>query len=691
MGEQAIKKHLKAHLGQGFCPSRRSVSMLSKGHGVVNYGSINFTYKGKQQEEFIEWSEKRLDDEIERHLQRHLQSKLVKPADVLHVTVVAGGDHGDTAFQFGASVSAELRGGEIIYFEVSVCELICRKDTGSLIESTILPTLTSGLKDVATSPLHIHYDDEGIIQCKFGETCPATKHAATAAILHADLYITGDLAFQAMALGKESMSGHWCMQCTMQMQCTLTEDQLCEVRMWTMDEYCRLGDEAERRGKGETKLGVKQKPWWPFIPVSHYMIPLLHCMIGVGNQLLDVLRDIINEYLENMTLTEEKIRASIPLLKQIIAETTANRDLWDDADDGKNLKTIRRKLGAAKKKNQSDTWDNDEIIEQSGVGAGEEQNTHPTDDEIKFKQLDEYRNKEFVKKIEKARVMLRDQMEKLKTMRMSKVKDQQSIETKIFRVLKEIGVELSSYHGGSLNGKDIRKVMTNACYVFDTFAAIFKGGKRPNCLLSDTHIDALCLQFREVFVLWDGAFSLARTINPTEIDISTYSMYVKAAVKGSKDLRCTFTPKVHLMLNHVAEQMTNTRGGLGGKMEDWLERLHQDGKRERLQFRTVQNPIARAHAREIVHTRNIHPDVISQTNNINEGNKRNLAELKTDLMGMRRKRQRDVGRYEAMQYFMQDDTKRLLWSAPLFNHGKVDSYGENAAAEYLCHLERPGK
>ena len=66
MGEQAIKKHLKAHLGQGFCPSRRSVSMLSEGHGVVNYGLINFTYKGKQQEEFIEWSEKRIDDEIAR-------------------------------------------------------------------------------------------------------------------------------------------------------------------------------------------------------------------------------------------------------------------------------------------------------------------------------------------------------------------------------------------------------------------------------------------------------------------------------------------------------------------------------------------------------------------------------------------------------------------------------------------------
>ncbi len=237
MGKQAIKKHLKAHLGQGFCPLQRSISMLSEGHGVVNYGSINFTYKGKQQEEFIEWSEKRLDDKIERYLQRHLQSKLVKPADVLHITVVAGGDHEDTAFHFGASVSAKLRGGKIIYFEVSVCKLICQKDTGSLIESTILPTLTSGLKVVALSPLHIYYDNEDIIRCKFGETCPATKHAVTSAILHVDLYITGDLAFQAMALGKELMLGHWCMQCTMKMQCTLTEDQLCEVRMWNITQH----------------------------------------------------------------------------------------------------------------------------------------------------------------------------------------------------------------------------------------------------------------------------------------------------------------------------------------------------------------------------------------------------------------------------------------------------------------------
>jgi hypothetical protein len=143
--------------------------MLSEGHGDVHYGSIEFTYEGtKQQKKFIEWSEKRIDDKIARYLQCHLQSKSANPADILCVQVVVGGDHGNKAFQFKASVLAKLNDGKIIDFEVSVCKLLCQKDTGKLIESTILPTLTSGLMVVATTLLHIYKDNQGNILCKFG-------------------------------------------------------------------------------------------------------------------------------------------------------------------------------------------------------------------------------------------------------------------------------------------------------------------------------------------------------------------------------------------------------------------------------------------------------------------------------------------------------------------------------------------
>ena len=62
-----------------------------------------------------------MDEEITLALKRHLSSKSVMPTDVHRVQIVVGGDHGDTAFQFGASVSVELSNNRIINFEVSIC------------------------------------------------------------------------------------------------------------------------------------------------------------------------------------------------------------------------------------------------------------------------------------------------------------------------------------------------------------------------------------------------------------------------------------------------------------------------------------------------------------------------------------------------------------------------------------------
>jgi hypothetical protein len=47
--------------------------------------------------------------------------------------------------------------------------------------------------------------------------------------------------------------------------------------------------------------------------------------------------------------------------------------------------------------------------------------------------------------------------------------------------------------------------------------------------------------------------------------------------------------------------MNNIRVVLGDKIEDRVERMHQDGMRERWQFCTVKNPEICAKAREKVH------------------------------------------------------------------------------------------
>jgi hypothetical protein len=74
------------------------------------------------------------------------------------------------------------------------------------------------------------------------------------------------------------------------------------------------------------------------------MVLLMHREIGMGNQLLDMLWNIINKHLENMTHTEERMRASISVLNNIISKTAANRDSWDASNDGKLRKKLKHNV-----------------------------------------------------------------------------------------------------------------------------------------------------------------------------------------------------------------------------------------------------------------------------------------------------------------------------------------------------------
>jgi len=98
-------------------------------------------------------------------------------------------------------------------------------------------------------------------------------------------------------------------------------------------------------------------------------------------------------------------------------------------------------------------------------------------------------------------------------------------------------------------------------------------------------------------------------------------------------------------------------------MEDWVEQLHQTGMRLQQHFRTVQNPVIRALVREKVNSRSAHPDVIAHTSATNAGNKRSFSVMQVeDVILNRRKRQRDMGQYEAMKYFNKEvKIKKLTW------------------------------
>jgi hypothetical protein len=116
--EQEFLKYLKQYIGKGFCPIQREVLMLTMGPTKVYTGNISWTYKGKEREEKVEWAGHDLHSEVEMQLVRILVSCNTKPSNVKVVQAVVGGDHCDTIFQFGATITAELEKGECLHFEV---------------------------------------------------------------------------------------------------------------------------------------------------------------------------------------------------------------------------------------------------------------------------------------------------------------------------------------------------------------------------------------------------------------------------------------------------------------------------------------------------------------------------------------------------------------------------------------------
>lgn len=154
---------------------------------------------------------------------------------------------------------------------------------------------------------------------------------------------------------------------------------------------------------------------------------------------------------------------------------------------------------------------------------------------------------------------------------------------------------------------------------------ILKENKKANSPMSDAEIDQLCEDTKQLYLLWDGAFSLARKINPTKEDCSLFLRYVQAAVDCHERLGCNITHKVHLMLVHVYLQMMTVPRGLGEKMEDWVELQHQIGSRRRRRFRTMKDLQRRAVAMARSEQRGKNADVLANNARVDEDTKRNLA------------------------------------------------------------------
>ena len=97
--------------------------------------------------------------------------------------------------------------------------------------------------------------------------------------------------------------------------------------------------------KNADSLGVKEEPYWGFVEVDNFICPILYNQINLGNSVFHNLLDYSNEYIEKISVDEDKACNFLLTIDPSIDEKVNLRDEFDVSDERKefnSLKNIRK-------------------------------------------------------------------------------------------------------------------------------------------------------------------------------------------------------------------------------------------------------------------------------------------------------------------------------------------------------------
>ena len=80
------------------------------------------------------------------------------------------------------------------------------------------------------------------------------------------------------------------------------------------------------------------------IKLSNYLVPLLHTLIGIGNDIYDNFRYVVNEDIGMLDPKDISTRRKLVLCETAIGDEVARRDAWDKSVNGKKFQSMKVKI-----------------------------------------------------------------------------------------------------------------------------------------------------------------------------------------------------------------------------------------------------------------------------------------------------------------------------------------------------------
>ena len=149
----------------------------------------------------------------------------------------------------------------------------CKKDNHEILTNTYANMLNADMKKIKTSGKFSICSDGSVV----------LGSSANGKEIPVKIFLAGDLLFFAMACGKEGSASWWCTYCDL----IRTDWQIKGCRkgdLWSLDKlkehHQKIVDGIVKKTDAREVKGVRTLPLFDFVDIDHYIVPVLHLMLG---------------------------------------------------------------------------------------------------------------------------------------------------------------------------------------------------------------------------------------------------------------------------------------------------------------------------------------------------------------------------------------------------------------------------
>jgi len=522
--------------------------------------------EGEKEEEKIVAEYQDIKAEFKKAVEVLLRVKQVgKRKRVKRIRLVIGGDHGQGAFRLGFRVLIDTESDEgekeVLHKTINIATVHCKKEVGAILESTVIDWVTEDLKYINENRLHLLNVNRRVVTCF--ESDLGTMHQEEDNLIDPiviEQFMAGDLAWESFCLGKEAAASSWCIYCKLSPSAWSAPGHT-KGEVWDID---GLQEMADSNAKGAKRLGVKRRPYFPWIPVENYILPVLHLCIGLGNNVIDYFGHLVEWTLTKLSDEERGWKNRVVALdRELIQQKRDAVNEWKASTRGKQRTALM-----ALRRNRAQT-----------VGLLPNETEELAELDAEFTALGKARDE-----LKSERKNLMEKIEKAHESRRKPPKEvTRTWYLLMERIYRDCGVKREDYHKRKFSGRPLKEIMRKSEKIFTEAKQMLREFKDDSIDGIDAKIDNVCDNMISLLSSWGKVFNTLYSKDPSQEDKAQFKIDLDTAVRKHRALRGLVdynndTPKLHCIEDHAVDALERFPDLLL-MIEEWVEQFHQTEKK----------------------------------------------------------------------------------------------------------------